>query len=94
MTFVHILRTGKGWTRWRVASDWYTNVTPEQKLFTDCCCCNVRADQAKVRVERLKAHHEGYWEPQHQLVCRSGMGCNANPRKRRGRDWRHWMHYG
>ena len=91
---VHILRTGKGWTRWRVASDWYSNVTPEQKLFTDCCACNVRAADAKVRIEQLRSVHQGYWEPRHQVVCRAMRGCNANPRKRRGMSLRQWCHYG
>lgn len=92
-SYVHILRTGKGWTRWRVASDWYRDCQPETRLFTNCCACRVRADECKVRVERLKAHM-GYWEPMHQIVCRTGKGCNANPKKRRGMALREWMHYG
>ena len=91
---MHILQTAKGWTRWRVAADWYTNVEPATTLFTDCCACNVRADEALVSIERLKSHHMGYWEPRHRIRCRAGMGCNANPRKRCGRYLRELCHYG
>lgn len=93
MSQMHILRTGRR-SRWRVASSWYTNVSPEQKMFTACCACNMRADQVKVRIERMKSHMIGYYDPRHQIACRSGMGCNANPRKRRGRYLRELCHYG
>lgn len=79
-------------TRWRIASKWYVDCPPEEKLFTKCCACRVRADHCKVRIWREP--RMSYYEDRHEIVCRKGFGCNANPRKRRGMELRELCHYG
>jgi len=67
-------------------------VRPDEMFVTDCCRCRQRADQIMVS----KTIHDpaddadiGNWiGPMTRLTCAPGTGCDANPRRRIGRDLR------
>ena len=93
MSHLHILRAGRGGkTEWKTASDHYTNVTPDEKIITECCVCRMRADECDVQI--LLEPEWSYMEPVHKIRCKKGFGCDANPRKKCGATLRSWSHYG
>jgi hypothetical protein len=94
-----------------------TDLPPDERVLTECCCCRMRADETvAVVTSHLDAplgmqwherpyprRHEdwdrdrepadyfiSWYDPTVRITCGPGFGCDANPRRLRGKAMREW----
>ncbi len=100
MTSFHILAPPTvAYPKW-ATHERLSNVTADQMVLTDCCCCRMRADETTVQIiaapdiphgmtddemhDHIYSNAAYFYDPAQVIECGEGFGCTVNKRRRIG----------